>query len=191
MRITIEKLHTELINSINLLINSFKNDPDIYLTEEDIRCHLFLGLSKLNVNKMLFNTRDGSKSTRVHTEIRWYGKLGKLKYRSDIVILEPTDLITRNGGNLKLPSKGFGFNTFRAIIEIKLRRVNGKSDNSFIGNIETDILKLKQIEKETQSSNSCTPFLAILIFDKKNDLNNLFDFDDEDVFVKYIFSRNT
>jgi len=183
-------LSQKLAGIIESIIESFRTYPDIFLTEEDVRCHLFSKLLNLNINKILFNTKDGSRSIKVHTEIRWYGSSGKLKYRSDIVILEPTDLITRNGGNLKLPSKGFGFNTFSAIIEIKLRRVNGKSDNAFIEETTKAIDKLKQIRDETKASNKHDPVLVILVFDKKNDISRLFNFDDEEVLIKYIFPRN-
>lgn len=183
-------LPQKLIDLIESTIESFRTDPDVYLTEEDIRCHLFSKLLNLNLNRMLFNTRDGSRSIKVHSEIRWYGFSGKLKYRSDIVLLEPRDLITKNGGNLKLPSKGFGFNKFSAIIEIKLRRVNGKSDNAYLKETEKEIFKLKQIRDETKGLNKYNPVLIILIFDKKNDISHLIDFENEEVLIKYIFPKN-
>lgn len=165
----------QIFNQINFALNSLKesfiNNPDIFLTEEDIRCHLFMLLyQKLNINKLIFNTVDQSKSIPTHTEIRWYGNSRKLKYRSDIVILDPRTLRTTDK-IMELPSKGYGFNNFWAIIELKLRRINGKSDNQFLKEIKSEFNKLRQINEEIKYNNKYQAEYYLLCFDKKKDIS--------------------
>lgn len=180
-------LNIEIEQSVNNLVQNFNEFPDIYLTEEDVRTHLFSFIfNKSNLCRMLFNTQDGTKSTPLHSEIRWYGNSGKLKYRSDIVILDPRTMITKRG--FSLPSKGFGFNHFYAIIEIKLRRINGKSDNKFREEIIKEIKKLKKIKAETESANKYKPITILLCLDKKNDISHkLPTINGNDIAVRYIF----
>jgi hypothetical protein len=84
-------------DSINKLIIFFKKYPDIFLTEEDARCFLYSILIEDETLKKLYKTSDDSYSIPVHTEVRWYGyDDNKLKYRSDIVVIDPTDLQTKN-----------------------------------------------------------------------------------------------
>ena len=150
---------------IENIINDFKLYPDKYLTESDVRCFLFNALMKINEFSELRDTSDGSKSTSVHTEVRWYGESGRLKWRSDVVILEVSNLRVKNG-LFKLPSKGFAFNQPLAIIEIKLRRENGDTDNVFIKKIQEDIDKLKEIKGQVTGEYSC----YLIVLDKKRDI---------------------
>ncbi|MBU0614187.1 hypothetical protein KJ766_02805 [Patescibacteria group bacterium] len=161
---SLEEKIDEIIRS---LIDDFTQYPDKYLTESDVRCFLFNQLMQLPEFATLQDTSDGSKSTAIHTEVRWYGKSHKLRLRSDVVILNVADLQVKDG-YLKLPSKSFGFNKPQAIIEIKLRRVNGESDNAFTKKIQEDIDKLKVIKEEVASEYPC--FLIIL--DKLKDIHN-------------------
>ena len=170
-----EQIFTQINTALKSLKESFIQNPDIFLTEEDLRCNLFLLLQqKVNVCRMIFNTRDQSQSIPTHSEIRWYGNSGKLKHRSDIVILDPTTLRTTDK-KMKLPSKGYGFNSFWAIIELKLRRINGKSDNQFLKEIENEFNKLREIKEETKYNNKHSEAEHYLLcFDKKKDISNRF-----------------
>jgi hypothetical protein len=56
-------------------------------------------------------------------------------------------LKTKNG-NIRVPSKGYGFNNPYLIIEIKLRRINGKSDNQFKADLEEDRRRLNEIKSQ-------------------------------------------
>jgi len=157
-------------SAIQNLVDDFKQNPDKYITESDVRCFLFSALMKIDEFSKLEDTSDGSKSISVHTEVRWYGNSGKLKWRSDIVILDVASLKVKNRV-IKLPSKGYSFNKPKAIIEIKLRRINGESDNSFIGKIKEDVNKLKKIKDEINEN-----FVSfVLILDKKKDIKSLID----------------
>jgi len=111
-------------------------------------------------------TVDGSKSISVHTEVRWYGESGKLRWRSDIVIIDVSTLIVKKVF-FKLPSKSFGFNKPKAIIEIKLRRINGKSNKAFVAKIKEDIIKLKKIKREVEGDYFC----CVIALDKKENIS--------------------
>jgi len=160
-------LKEKIDETIRSLIANFTKYPDKYLTESDVRCFLFNKLMLNNEFSELRDTSDGSKSTSVHTEVRWYGKFNKLKWRSDVVILNVSTLKVKDGF-FKLPSKGFGFNKPQAIIEIKLRRINGDSDNAFIKKIQEDIDKLNEIKEQVEGEYPC----FLIIFDKKKDIQN-------------------
>ena len=180
-----KELFSKIEQSVDKLVQNFKEFPDIYLTEEDARTHLFsLILKNSSLCRTLFNTQDGTKSTPLHSEIRWYGNSGKLKYRSDIVILDPRTMITKK--SLSLPSKGYGFNHFYAIIEIKLRRVNGKSDNKFSEEIVKEIEKLNRIRAETKLANKYNPLTILICLDKRNNISNkLPHISEDDIEIRY------
>lgn len=183
-----DQIFNEINISLNFLKESFIKYPDVFLTEEDLRCHLFILLQQsLNINKLIFNTADQSKSIPTHSEIRWYGESGKLKYRSDIVILDPRTLNTTDK-SMKLPSKGYGFNSFWAIIELKLRRINGKSDNQFLKEIKSEFYKLKKIEEEMRYKNKHQAEYYLLCFDKKKDISqHINNFNEKGINFYYVF----
>lgn len=157
-----ENMVDRIREKINNLIEEFTQYPNKYLTEEDVRCNLVIRLAEIPGLNDLQDTRDNSKSTPIHTEVRWYGSTGKLKWRSDIVIINVETLVVKNKP-FHLPSKGYGFLQPLAIIEIKLRRTNGQGNNAFMEEIKKDIHKLKEIKNEVEGSYPC--FLIIL--DKK------------------------
>jgi hypothetical protein len=176
-----EKIFESIDDSIKELVNTFEKYPDIFLTEEDLRCFLYSNLLNKKSMQKLHKTSDNSYSIPIHTEIRWYGNdYEELKYRSDIVIIDPKDLQTKNNEFFNVNSKGFSFNNYYAVIELKLRRINGDSDNSFLnGNsrrkngINNDLEKLKKIREKVSQSIYKTRFYSIN-FDKKliNDLES-------------------
>jgi len=185
-------------NSINRLFKIFSEYPNIFLTEEDVRCHLFNIL--VNNNSELSEprkTKDSYFSIPIHSEVRWYGLSGKLKYRSDIVLLDPTNLRVKGKADLRLPSKGYGFNYYYAIIEMKLRRTNGCSDKKFLATIKKDIIKLKNIKKETEDFIKIKdPIYCLVCLDKKHDLRSdvkgitkLMIKPRENIFLEYAFQN--
>ena len=145
-----------------------------FLTEDDIRCRLFVVLQEaLKENTNVF----------AHSEIRWYGDsrgLGenKLKYRSDIVIINHTDLSVEQNNIFKLPSKGYGFDKYYTIIEIKLRRTNNKnSDEAYEKIIQEDVDKLIEIKEKTTGGWKLDKKYFALIFDKRRKRKKLVDID--------------
>lgn len=158
----------KITQTIADLINDFGVYPDKYLTESDVRCLLFKKLMEYQEFNQLQETEDGSYSIPVHTEVRWYGETGKLKWRSDIVILDVSTLRVKNG-IFRLPSKGYGFYKPLAIIEIKLRRVNGSSDHMLIKKVREDIDKLKEIKTELPGDY----YRYLVILDKKKNIEQI------------------
>ncbi len=164
----------DVMHSITAVGSDFEEYPDKYLTESDARCFLFNEFMRNHSFNRVSPTQDNSQSIPLHTEVRWYGNEGKLKYRSDIVIIETADLRTQDK-IMKLPSKGFAFNKFNAIIEIKLRRSNGERDGNFIKKIEYDVEKLIEIEKEVADVGNLEYALFIFILDKKNKNGSMYN----------------
>lgn len=155
---------SDFINqSITDFIVDFESYPNKYLTEDDVRIHL----CKLLLNRFdrIETTEDNDKSISLHSEVRWYGG-GKLKYRSDIVLIKVNTLKVLKQSGLKMPSKGYGFNIPYAIIELKFRRPNGYSDNEFVKKINNDINKLNQIKTEL-SQYTKQIFCFLIALDKK------------------------
>ncbi len=155
-------------SSISEIRELFINYPNIFLTEEDLRFHLCNSLYQYF--SAVETTEDGDKSIPLHTEVRWYGN-GDLKYRSDVVLVDVSNLRVLNYD--QLPSKGYGFNIPKAIIELKLRRPNGKPNHSFLRSIQYDIRKLaqlKQIFYNAQGQHQTDYWL--IVFDKKSDMTD-------------------
>jgi hypothetical protein len=177
-----KKIIENIQDSIMAVVSDFMEYPDKYLTESDVRCFLFNKLMDNDLLNCPMPTSDRSKSIPVHTEVRWYGNEGKLKYRSDMVIIETPDLITKGNKVFMLPSKGFGFNKFNAIIEIKLRRTNGESDRNFIEKIKYDVEKLIRIENDVVKAG--TQYASfVFILDKKNENNNMHNLIENEFFT--------
>jgi len=141
-----------------------------FLTEDDVRCRLFCWLKDKIAH---------SQPLTIHSEVRWYGVGGRLKYRSDLVIIDYNDLEVRDG-TFRLPSKGYGFNRFYAIIEVKLRRINdGNSDSKYETIINKDIEKLRIIRENTIGSGFSDVYTVILIFDKKRERRLLLEVNED------------
>ncbi|MDD5226606.1 MAG: hypothetical protein PHV97_05435 [Candidatus Omnitrophica bacterium] len=167
----------------------YKHYPDQFLTEEDIRSFIVAELLKQENLSAIQPTCDGSWSIPIHSEIRWYGARHNLRYRSDIALIDPTDLSTKDGA-LSLPSKGYGYNNFWAVIEIKLRRTNGCSDNQFLKLIQKEIEKAVRVRDEAKQFNSHRATYHLLFFDKKADISNslinLASSAGQDIFMEYV-----
>lgn len=147
----------------------YLRNPDIFLTESDAKSYLYSALLNTAYGK-LGKTKDGSESISLHSEVRWYGYTRPaLKYRSDLVLINLAGMETIDEYN-RLPSKGFGFNEFYAIIEIKLRRINGPNDDKFTKAIKKDLDKLVELHKNFRENHEAKYFL--IIFDKMNNINS-------------------
>lgn len=163
----------EISISIKELIDTFLRLPDVLLTEEDVRCYLYSIFLRNKILGALHKTNDDSQSISIHTEVRWYGyEENKLLYRSDLVILDPTDLQVKDDKPFEINSKGFGFDNYYAVIEIKLRRIIGHSNANFISEINDDLVKLEDIRTKVDISKHKTVFYS-LNFDKKPSIRNI------------------
>jgi hypothetical protein len=173
---------------IDKIIKDFNTDPDIFLTEEDVRCHLVSRFLKHKQFSQLSATADDTQSIPIHTEVRWYGKNKNLKYRSDIVCFDTSSLRTKK--ELGLPSKGYVFDTFNAVIELKLRRMNNRSDKKYISMIDEDFSKLKTLIREVEDVKNARYYL--LCFDKKKDISSYLTKyrGDQRIDFRYIFKQS-
>lgn len=173
---------------IESLCADFINYPNRLLTEDDMRMHLGALLLNLECFCTLKETNDGDLSIALHSEVRWYGK-GKLKYRSDLVIIDVGSLTVQRTTGLQLPSKGYSFNVPNTIIELKFRRPTGGSDREFLNSIEADCTKLKTIQSElSEVTTSIGCF--VIVFDKKTDISlKIPPCDDVKIFYRYSTAR--
>jgi hypothetical protein len=157
----------QLDAAIQHVVSKFLRCPNAFLTEEDLRVHLCSKL--LNYFGAEEQTNDGDRSIALHTEVRWYG-IGNMKTRSDIVLVEVSSLAVLR--HRLLPSKGYGFNIPKAIIELKLRRPNGESNPHFLEAIETDLNKLRDLHQLFRGDyEGNQPELRLIVFDKKRRLD--------------------
>lgn len=155
-----------VMDAVVELRHLFKSSPHLFLTEEDVRCFLFqLLLERTGLGKY----ENGSLTSPVHSEVRWYGKEQNMHKRSDIVVLDISDLRVTSEG-FPLPSKGFGFNNFYAAIEIKLRRQGGECDSVWLEKLKKDLDTLKSLK--TAVNNRYTPLLMLIAFDRKANITS-------------------
>ncbi|MCK5027446.1 MAG: hypothetical protein KAS07_03430 [Candidatus Pacebacteria bacterium] len=168
----IREIVKEVIDDV---LVQFQKYPDVFLTEEDVRSCMVSRLLSYEELSLPSRTSERSLSIPVHSEVRWYGRSGVLKYRSDIVVLDVSSLKT--GKYLKVPSKSYGFNKFYAVIELKLRRKNSYSDNKFFKLVESDFKKIQKIIREINfaGTNTFDADYYLICLDKKNDMSERFD----------------
>lgn len=158
--------YQDIQEDIRRVMTSFFDYPwksKDFLTEDDLRCRLYQKLQMI-----VRGRRDAS----VHSEVRWYGdrgiENGKLKYRSDIVIICNSDLRDVELSGFKLPSKGYGFNKYYCIIEIKLRRTNDKNtDNAYDDIVNKDVRKLNEIKERASGDGINSKSYYAIVFDKR------------------------
>ena len=160
-------LITDILNQFHWTLST--ENSKYFLTEEDLRCRLFLELetSKKNLD------------ISINSEIRWFWEDRTLKYRSDIVII-PSSSIDEDLEKWSIyMQKWFTFLDYIWVIELKLRRKNiKKSDKEFLKEIEKDCQKLIELrQKTTNSDNSNTKLYSVFVLDKKanlvTEMNNL------------------
>lgn len=163
------KVINENINKcLSSLIALFKKYPGIFLTEEDVRNHLFCLL--LPYFGKLLKTRDGKVSMPLHSEVRWYGENQDRRELSDLVLIDVSDLKVDKHGRFPLPSKSYGFNNFYAAIEIKLRRAKySPNNNRWLSMLRKDVKKLQFLKDGVKNKHD--PFLCLVAFDKKEDIS--------------------
>lgn len=161
-----DRQHIE--ESISAVRNAFLRAQNVLLTEEDLRMHLCHRLiTRFGTEE---TTNDGDRSISLHMEVRWYGD-GNMKTRSDIVLVDVSNLDVRR--HASLPSKGYGFNIPKAIIELKFRRPNGDCTGTFLRKIEHDLAKLQEligVFRTTQGQSKVE--FGMVVFDNKANICN-------------------
>jgi len=155
----IEPINERVERSILNIINIFKRNPELFLTESDLKCRLFMELSNDPIFSREEATRDGKKKTTyVHSESSYfvYGKLNKK--RVDITIVNPSnydfekeEVIVRKGYYFEEPSIG---------IELKLNK--NKSKNRMKKELKSLLDDLQQLKNSRPEST-----FYVLVLDKR------------------------
>lgn len=160
--------------AISDLAKDFMTFPNKFLTEDDVRIHLSALL--MPAFREIEDTKDGDKSIALHAEVRWWGPQG-INKRSDIVIAEVSSMIvTRDRVKAEhdkqnIPEKGYSILRPLAAIEIKFRRPDSTTDETFVDSVNKDIEKLATISK-TIGTNTVSPMVCrVVAFDKKSKLS--------------------
>lgn len=152
------------------------------LTEDDIRCKLFY---YLELNKKKINIWNYS----LHSEVRWYwnNTNKKLKYRSDLVYINNNWLVDNN---IILPSKGYKFDKYKILMEIKFRRTNWESDNVFLSKIKEDLDKISEIkDRTTLDSSDNNKEYYLIVFDKKYNIISKIENLDIPIYIKIFYKK--
>lgn len=132
------------------IIGQFKENPELFLTESDLKCRLYFELNRDPVLSRIETTRDTSKRTNyVHSETSYFveGKLNKR--RVDITVVRPYNYDFRQ--DKIVGRKGFYFREPSIGIELKLNKKRAKKSmkkelNGVITSLE--LLKERRIESE-------------------------------------------
>jgi hypothetical protein len=130
-------------------VSEFEKNPFNFLSEDDVKCHLFMKLwTKGNFHEFQ-RTEDGQEISALHSEITYFDDWHQLNVHADISIINPeqTDVYSRgrrhprSGAEL---SKQYQFRDSFAIVEIKYNRgtwSKGKTRKKW----EEDLMKLQNL----------------------------------------------
>lgn len=168
------------INSIIKIIESeYQNCQGLILTEDDLKCILFMKLYP-HFNNCQKTMDDGINGSSVHSEISFFDSSGVLKYRPDITILDPQHLsilhsIEYNINSLKsdkllysvTKGKEFEFGGSCIIFELKFYRSKKGITKKKLTKIKKDIRKIYEIQRLASLRNSNVAAFLV-IFNKTN-----------------------
>lgn len=148
-------LYSQIIELIDQIEIEYRENQGLILTEDDLKCLIYLRLSQLdNLNKYEETLDKGIKANSVHAELSWYNSEKKLAIKPDITILDPKNLsiLKGIGSNIKLPSKQFNFSGSAIIFEIKFIRIqSGITEYQFKKEILKDFEKIKKLFEKLES----------------------------------------
>jgi len=164
--------------AIDLLAQEYAHHKALILTERDLQCQLHSRLSKLPLLTGNHPTADPEVTgPRVHADLSWYDKDGRLSIVPDLSILEVDQLsIIRSIAGGRLPSKQFSFGGNATILETKFRRNKyGITDGFFRREIKKDIDKidglLAKLEAESFPNSL---FCYFVVFSKSDEMGAMF-----------------
>lgn len=130
--------------------SDFENNPFNFLSEGDVKCYLFMKLSKeFNFSK-LRRTEDGQWISSLHSEVRYFNEQGKLLFQVDISSIDPqyTNVYSkkvREGRKRPMLAKRYAFDKSHFSIEIKLNK--GVWSKNYTCKLwKKDLKKLKDIK---------------------------------------------
>lgn len=134
----------------------FENNPHIFLSEEDVRGHLFSRLLPY-FNKLEMAKR-GGKTISLHQQISFFGDRRTLSERPDIVIIDvkTLDLKAKTGKCFYFEKSPFG-------VELKLNKNKGKE--KVLKELKEDLIKTEKLHQRNPELN-----FFIFYLDKKSRL---------------------
>ncbi|MFZ7136856.1 MAG: hypothetical protein ACOWW1_00330 [archaeon] len=145
---------------IERIIEQFQKNPELFLTESDLKCRLFMELDSDPVLSQEEVTKDGAHRTNyVHSETAYFVE-GRLdKNRVDITVVKPSNYDFAN--QQIVGRKGYYFVEPSIGIELKLNKLMYKND--IITNLIKDLKKLTALKTFREEST-----FYLLFLDKKN-----------------------
>ena len=144
---------------IKKTVNRFKRNPELFLTESDLKCRLFMELNNDPVFSQEEVTADGEKKTNyVHSESSYFvfGELNRK--RVDITVVKPSNYDFKN--EEVVVRKGYSFAEPSIGIELKLNK--NKSKNRVEKELRAVLDDLKELKRSRPRSS-----FYVLLLDKK------------------------
>jgi len=140
-----QKLLSKIENKILELGSLYKKYRAIILTEDDLKCLIFMKLFEINeISGFEHVTYDSHVlGSKIHAELSWFNENGKLTIKPDLTIVEPKYLsIIRSIEGGRLPSKQYSFGGEVIIVEIKFCRYKRGITKKFFENVKKDFEKI-------------------------------------------------
>lgn len=146
--------------------SDFENNPFNFLSEDDVKCHLFMKLFKEFKFSKLKKTEDDQSISPLHSEVRYFNEQGKLLFQVDISAIDPQyanvySKRVKEGRKRPMLAKRYEFDKSHFSIEIKLNK--GVWSKNYTYKIwEKDLQKLRDIK-----SRNSTMFCFSLLLDRR------------------------
>lgn len=176
----LETLNSLVLKSIKTTARDFKRNKDLFLTEGDLECRLFIDLQK-NLSKEKETKDRRHKTCYVHSQLRYFegGRLDKNSV--DIVIVPPENFNFKN--HEIVCRKGYYFEEPSIAIELKLNK-RLKNPAALWRIWKTDLDKLKRIQRSRHMSK----FISVL-FDKNMVFRNIENMKNQYPNIKTIYVK--
>jgi len=161
-------------DKIKEIEDEFQQTQGLILTEDDLKCLLYMKLMEIPKLSKMTRTKDPHIfANSIHTEVSWYDENKKLTIKPDITILEPKNLSILHGCydyDAQLPSKQFEFYGKAIILELKfIRNKTGIRNATLDGPIRKDFEKIERLFERLESQGKPDEvFCYFVIFSKTN-----------------------
>jgi hypothetical protein len=117
-----EVYEQEVERCIASVIQEFQNNPELYLTESDLKCRLYTVLNSHPLFRRIEPTVDGkTKTCYVHTETSYFVGRKLNKRRFDVTVVSPHNYDFKN--KKIVGRKGYSFSEPSIGIELKFNKV--------------------------------------------------------------------
>jgi len=168
--------YLRLVNKcVKKLKHEFENNPFNFLSEDDIKCHLFMKLWEKREFCNLEETEDKQKISRLHSEVTYFDAERKLRVHADLSAIDPkhTNVYSdrRNVGRAKL-SKGYEFSESHFLIEIKFNRGEWSKERAW-EEWKKDLDKLKRLRDRITSMRYFSIFFDKRGYFSSGDVNEM------------------